>query len=82
MISDPDYNHATGRALLAPITSRFRGWPFEVVLPSISSIAGVVLVDQIRVMNWRARHAKIDGAVSGAVLEEVIAKLSALIGRN
>ncbi len=67
---------------MAPITSRTRGWPFEVPLTAQSGLAGVVLVDQVRIVDWRARHAKIAGAVSPAVLDEAAAKLAALIGRR
>ena len=81
VISDGGYNSASGRALLAPITSRVRGWPFEVVLPAGSSVEGVVIVDQVRVVDWRARHARIAGAASPAVLDEARAKLAALIER-
>jgi mRNA interferase MazF len=81
VISDQAYNEVSGRALLAPITSRVRGWPFEVALPAGSEILGVVLVDQVRVVDWRARNARRAGATSGAVLDEARAKLAALIGR-
>ena len=81
VLSDQAYNDLSGRALLAPITSRVRGWPFEVALPPGSSVAGAVIVDQVRIIDWRARHAKIAGAASGAVLDEARAKLAALIGR-
>lgn len=82
VLSDRDYNEATGRALLVPITSRSRNWPFEVALPETFDIAGVILADQARVMDWRARFAKVAGTVSPAVLEETRAKLSALIGQG
>ena len=81
VMSDARYNEASGRALLAPITSRVRNWPFEVTLPPGSPVAGVVLVDQIRVVDWRARHATLAGAAPLAVLEEARGKLAALIGR-
>lgn len=80
VISDGAYNAATGRALVAPITSRVRGWPFEVALPSGSPVEGVVLADQVRVIDWRARNASSAGAAHGAVLAETRAKLSALAG--
>ena len=80
-MSDRHYNDLSGRALLAPITSRVRGWPFEVALPPGSSVAGAVLVDQVRIVDWRARRAKVAGAAPGAVLDEACAKLAALIGR-
>jgi len=80
VISDQGYNEASGRALLAPITSRVRGWPFEVAAPSGSGVEGVILVDQVRVVDWRARHARIAGAAPAAALDEARAKLAALAG--
>jgi len=80
VISDQGYNEASGRALLVPITSRVRGWPFEVALPSGSAVEGVIIVDQVRIVDWRARHAKIAGAAPTAALDETRAKLAALAG--
>ena len=80
VISDQAFNDTSGRALLAPITSCARGWPFEVALPAGSVVAGAVIVDQIRIVDWRARHAKIAGAAPAAVLDDATAKLAALIG--
>jgi mRNA interferase MazF len=80
VISDRGYNEASGRALLAPITSRVRGWPFEVALPSGSDVEGVIIVDQVRIVDWRAQHAKMAGAAPAAALDETRAKLAALAG--
>ena len=79
-ISDAGYNAATGRVVVMPITSRVRDWPFEVGLPDGSAVAGAVLVDQVRCVDWRARFAKSSGFASPAVLEEARAKLAALTG--
>jgi len=79
-VSDAGYNAATGRALVMPITSRVRGWPFEVELPTGAAIAGAVLADQVRCVDWRARFAKSAGAAPAAVLEEARAKLASLAG--
>lgn len=79
-VSDAGYNAATGRALVMPITSRVRNWPFEVVLPEGESITGAVLTDQVRCVDWRARVAKSAGFAPPAVLEEARAKLAALAG--
>ena len=81
VISEASYNQVSGRALVAPITSRVRDWPFEVSMPLGSPVAGVALVDQVRVVDWRARNAKRAGAVPPSVLEEARAKVGALIGR-
>jgi mRNA interferase MazF len=82
VMSDQAYNDASGRALSAPITSRIRGWPFEVALPAGSVVEGAVLVDQVRVVDWRARRAKIAGPAPAIVLDEACAKLAALFGRG
>lgn len=79
-VSDAGYNAATGRVVVMPITSCGRGWPFEVALPETSVVAGAVLVDQVRCVDWRARFAKSAGAVPAAVLEEARTKLAALTG--
>jgi mRNA interferase MazF len=80
VISDQAYNEVSGRALLAPITSRVRGWPFEVALPAGSIVDGVIVVDQVRIVDWRARHARIADAAPAATLDEARAKLAALAG--
>ena len=80
VLSDRDYNAKSGRALVAPITSRVRGWPFEVLLPADAPIQGVVLVDQLRAVDWRARQAEAAGFVASNVLEEARGKLAALAG--
>ena len=80
VISDRGYNEASGRALLMPVTSRVRGWPFEVELPAGSPVSGVVLADQVRCIDWRARSARPAGPAPPGVLEEARAKLSALAG--
>jgi mRNA interferase MazF len=81
VLSEASYNRAAGRALVAPITSRIRDWPFEVAIPPGSPITGVALVDQVRIIDWRARNAKPAGAAPAATLDEARAKLGALIGR-
>lgn len=79
-VSDAGYNAATGRALVMPITSRVRGWPFEVEMPAGSAIGGAILTDQVRCIDWRARFAKSAGFAPPAVLEDARARLAALAG--
>jgi len=82
VLSEASYNRAAGRALVAPITSRIRDWPFEVAMAPDSPVAGVALVDQVRMVDWRARNAKPAGAAPATTLDEARAKLGALIGRS
>ena len=81
VLSAARYNRRTGLALVCPITSRVKGYPFEVALPDTGEVGGgVVLVDQLRSLDWRARRAQAAGAVPPAVMNEVVAKLRPLLG--
>ncbi len=79
VLSERSYNHPSGRVLVMPISSRARDWPFEVALVE-GAIRGVVLVDQVRVVDWRARYAKPAGRADSEVLRQARAKLAALAG--
>jgi mRNA interferase MazF len=79
VVSPGAYNRASSLALLCPITSRAKGYPFEVPLPEDLGIAGVVLVDQIRSLDWRARSAKLVARAPDAVVREVLARLEPLV---
>ncbi len=79
VVSPKSYNAASGLALLCPVTSRVRGHPFEVALPEGGAVTGVVLSDQIRNLDWRARKARLIARAPGNVLEEARAKVQTLI---
>lgn len=79
VISDRTANDLSGRALLMPVTSRVRGWPLEVLLDADSPVAGAVLVDQLRSLDWRTCGARPAGAVSPEILDEALKKLAALV---
>lgn len=79
VLSPALYNGRSGLALICPITSRRRGYPFEVPLPSGGPVDGVVLSDHVRSADWRSRRAKFIAKVDVDAFEEVRAKLAALI---
>lgn len=79
VVSPETYNRVSSLALLCPITSRVRGYPFEVALPSGATISGVVLVDQLRSLDWRARKARLVERAPGHVVDEVLARLAPLV---
>jgi mRNA interferase MazF len=66
--------------LVCPITSVAKGYPFEVVIPVGSKTKGVVLVDQLRAVDWRARAAKRTETLPDALVAEVRAKVHLLLG--
>ena len=79
VLSPSAYNDLVGLALFCPITSRVKGYPFEVALPDSGPITGVVLADQVKSLDWRARNADVVGPVPSEVLANVIGKLSTLL---
>lgn len=78
VLSPVSYNSKAGMMLCCPITTQIKGYPFEVVVSGNPPSA--VLADQVKSLDWRARHAKRKGQVTGDVLAEVRAKVRALIG--
>jgi len=79
VISPRAYNRKVGLALVCPITSRVKGYPFEVELPRGFRTKGAILCDQIKSLDWRARRATRLGSVPDPVLQEVTAKILALV---
>ena len=79
VISPKTYNQKVGLALLCPITSKLKGYPFEVELPEGLEVHGAVLSDQIKSLDWRSHDAKRLGVVPASVVEEVLAKILTLV---
>lgn len=80
VLSPAEYNGRSGLALLCPITSHKKGYPFEVELPSSARFSGVVLADQIKNADWRARRAQFAGKAPASVLIEIAELLRPLLG--
>lgn len=79
VLSPARYNGRVGLALLCPITSRVKGYPFEVALRDTDQVHGVVLADQVKSLDWRERQAEFIEEVPPAVTNEVIGKMQALL---
>jgi mRNA interferase MazF len=77
VLSPASYNGRAGMIICCPTTTRIKGYPFEVALSGTPP--SVVLADQIKSQDWRARKATRKGQVSPAELAEIRAKLLALI---
>jgi len=52
VLSPAAYNAKVGLALFCPITSQIKGYPFEVLLPADLPVAGVILADQVKNLDW------------------------------
>jgi mRNA interferase MazF len=79
VLSPSTYNGRVGLALLCPITSQAKGYPFEVALPVGQPVAGVVGADQVKSLDWRARKAARIGVVAEEVVARVLQRLQTLL---
>ncbi len=80
VLSPETYNRKTGLAVLCPITSQVKGYPFEVGLPVGFVVKGVVLADQVKSLDWRARKATLIKKLPPLVVNQASELLAALIG--
>jgi mRNA interferase MazF len=79
ILSPLSYNRKTGLALACPITSKAKGYPFEVRIPEKLPIEGVALVDYLRSIDWRARKWRFIAKLPVEALEEAFGKVNALV---
>ena len=79
VLSPAAYNGRVGLAILCPITNQRKGYPFEVVIPAGLRVRGVVLADQVKSLDWRARQAEFICALPAETVTEVLAKLATLL---
>jgi mRNA interferase MazF len=78
VLSPASYNLKVGLMLCCPVTTKSKGYPFEVEV-NTKEVVGVVLADQVKSLDWRARNAHSAGVVSAEVLVEVRSKLLTLV---
>ncbi len=79
VLSPKQYNSKVGLAVFCPITSHEKGYPFEVNIPGKLKINGVILADQLKSLDWRARTAKFVDRVPESVIKECSLKIKALL---
>ncbi len=78
-LSLESYNRKTGLALFCPVTGQVKGYPFEVLMPQGLPVAGAILADQVKSLDWRAREAEFICDLPHEAMEEVLEKLGTLI---
>jgi mRNA interferase MazF len=80
VVSPETYNRKTGLFLACPITSKMKGYPFEVALPNGLAVGGVILADQVKSLDWKARNAEFAALTRDDVIKDVLALILPLIG--
>lgn len=79
VLSPAKYNRASGLMLCCPMTTRVKGYPFEVAVDLPGEAQGVVLADQVRSLDWKARGAQRKGRGPDESVADVLAKIQALL---
>jgi mRNA interferase MazF len=79
IVSPAEYNRKVGLCLCCPITSRVKGYPFELELPQGLEVAGAVLCDQVKSVDWKARRARRIASLPAVAVREVQARILVLI---
>lgn len=78
VLSHEAYNGKTGLALFCPITSKEKGYPFEVKVVGLK-ISGCVLSDQVKSLDWKTRNIEFVEDTKDSIIDEVLEKLKVLI---
>ena len=79
VLSPAAYNGKVGLALLCPVTSRVKGYPFEVAVPDGTGVAGVILADRVKSLDWRKRNASVIGVLPTETVAAVLRRVNALL---
>lgn len=79
VLSPASYNGRVGLALLCPITSQVKGYPFEVALPPGLPLSGVILSDQVKSLDWRIRQASFVCKLPEQLVSDVLMRLNTLL---
>lgn len=77
VLTPANYNGLTGLLICCPLTTKIKGYPFEVHINS--SPKNVILSDQVKSLDWRIRKAEFKGKVSDVELSEIKGKIAALL---
>ena len=81
VLSPQNYNSKTGLAILCPVTNQVKGYPFEVLLTAGLPVAGAILSDQVKSLDWRALNTELICALPEETISEVLQKLVTLFSQ-
>jgi mRNA interferase MazF len=79
VLSPAAYNGKVSLAVLCPVTTQVKGYPFEVRIPEGLAVSGVVLADQVKSLDWRAREAEFACRLPAETIQEVLQKAGVLL---
>jgi mRNA interferase MazF len=79
VLTDQRYNRASGLAVVCPLTSKRKPYPFALAI-KVDNVEGAVLVDQLKSMDWAGRQAQFHSTAEPALLTKVRQYIAVLLG--
>jgi len=78
VLTDQRYNRASGLAVVCPLTSKRKPYPFALPI-TLDRVEGAVLVDQLKSLDWEGRKAKFHSKAEPAVINKVRQYIAVLL---
>jgi mRNA interferase MazF len=79
VVSHDGFNQKMGFAFVCPISNTQRKNPFYVVIPEGEAVTGVIMTDQMRSLDFRARQASFMGECPDLLLRDVLRRIKPII---
>ena len=79
VVSKDLFNRSTGLAIVCPVTKTDRGVPFHIPIPKDGKLAGFIMVEQVKSVDFRARRARCIQRGNDELLSHVLSILDACI---
>jgi len=79
VLTDQRYNRASGLAVVCPLTSKRKPYPFALPI-TLDQVEGAVLVDQLKSLDWLGRNAKFHSKAEAALVSKVRQYVAVLLG--
>jgi len=78
VLTDQRYNRASGLAIVCPLTSKRKPYPFALAI-TLDRVEGAVLVDQLNSLDWAGRKAKFHSKAEPALINKVRQYIAVLL---
>lgn len=78
VLTEARYNRASGLAVVCPLTSKRKPYPFALPV-TVDQVEGAVLVDQLKSMDWSARRAEFHSKAAPSLFKKVRQYIAVLL---
>lgn len=79
VVSYGDFNRKIGFAFVCPVSNTRRQSPFYVKIPDGEAVTGVIMADQLRSVDFRARRASFAGKCPEQLLQDVLRRIKPIL---